>query len=148
MDEEKKEIIEIEKVNDTESTEVIQKETTAERKEDAQAGEVQKPKKNKKGFCITSMVLGIVALVFFCLWYISIPCGILAIIFGVLGIKSANKGMAIAGLVTGSIGLVISTLIIIMIFILGIAVGVSDVLDDVDDDQYYNHHYRNYHFYD
>ena len=142
MDEEKKEIIEIEKVKENENAEVIQKETTTDKKQDPQT------KKNRKGFCITSMVLGIIALVFFWLWYLSIPWGILAIIFGVLGIKSVNKGMAIAGLVTGSIGLVISILIVIIILIVGIAIGVSDVFNDVDDDYYYNHHYRNYHFYD
>lgn len=143
MDEEKKEIIEVEKVNDNENTENMEKGRTEE-KEDTQTKEVQEPKKNKKGFCIASMVLGIVALVFFCLWYISIPCGILAIIFGILGLKSVNKGMAIAGLVTGSIGLIISTLIIIILFIFGIAVGISDVWDDVDDD----YHYHKYDFYD
>ena len=136
MDEEKKEIIEVEKVNDNENTEKMEKERTPE--EDTQTKEVQESKKNKKGFCIASMVLGIVALVFFCLWYISIPCGILAIIFGILGVKSVNKGMAIAGLVTGTIGLIISTLIIIILFIFGIAVGISDVWDDVDDDYYYH----------
>lgn len=143
MDEEKKEMIEVEKVNDTENTKDMKKETTQE-KEDTQTKKVQEPKKDRKGFCIASMVLGIVALVFFCIWYISIPCGILAIIFGILGVKSTNKGMAIAGLVTGSIGLIITTFIIIMIFIFGIAVGISDVWDDVDDD----YHYHKYHFYE
>lgn len=143
MDEEKKEIIEVEKVNDNENTENMEKGRTEE-KEETQTKEAQEPKKNKKGFCIASMVLGIVALVFFCLWYISIPCGILAIIFGILGLKSVNRGMAIAGLVTGSIGLIISTLIIIILFIFGLAVGISDVWDDVDDDYYYH----KYDFYD
>ena len=99
------------------------------------------PKKERKGFCIASMVLGIVCLVFFCVWYVSIPCGILAIIFGILGVKSTGKGMAIAGLITGSIGLVISILIIIFIIIFGMAVGFSEVFDDYDS-SYYN---RNYH---
>lgn len=134
MDEDKKEIIEIEKVDNTENAE---KETT-------QAKVTEEPKKEKKGFCIASMVLGIVALVFFCIWYVSIPCGILAIIFGILGIKSINKGMAIAGLITGSIGLVISTLIVIFILIFGIALGISDTLDDISDDYYYH----NYDLYD
>lgn len=132
MDEEKKEIVEVEKVDNTE-------ETTQETKK------VEEPKKNRKGFCITSMVLGIIALVFFCVWYISIPCAILAIIFGILGIKSTGKGMAIAGLVTGSIGLIVSIAIIVFIVIFGMAVGISDVLDD-DYDSYRN--YRNYNWYD
>lgn len=130
MEEDKKEIIEVEKVNNTEET---KKESTAK--------VVEEPKKEKKGFCIASLVLGIVALVFFCLWYISIPCGILAIIFGILGIKSINKGMAIAGLITGSIGLVIATLIIVALFMFGFAVGISDVLDDDTGSIYYRSYY-------
>lgn len=128
MEEEKKEIIEVN------NTEEAKKETTAK--------VVEEPKKEKKGFCIASLVLGIVALVFFCLWYISIPCGILAIIFGILGIKTVNKGMAIAGLITGSIGLVISVLIIIALFIFGFAIGISETLDDVG-----NGYYRSYYNY-
>lgn len=108
---------------------------------------VEEPKKDRKGFCIASMVLGIIALVLFCVWYLSIPCAILAVIFGILGIKSKGKGMAIAGLVTGSIGLVVSVLIIIFLVIVGVAVGISDSLDW--DDTYNNsRHYRNYDWYD
>ena len=108
---------------------------------------VEEPKKDRKGFCIASMVLGIIALVLFCVWYLSIPCAILAVIFGILGIKSKGKGMAIAGLVTGSIGLVVSVLIIIFLVIFGVAMGISDSLDW--DDTYNNsRHYRNYDWYD
>lgn len=141
MDEEKKEIIEVEKVNDiekineTEKIENVQKQKT-------QNNDKKQPQKDRKGFCIASLVLGIVALVLFCVWYLSIPCGILAVIFGILGMKASNKGMAIAGLITGSIGLVISTLIIIMLFVFGFAMGVSGILDEVDDNNYY-HRYNN-----
>lgn len=108
---------------------------------------VEEPKKDRKGFCIASMVLGIIALVLFCVWYLSIPCAILAVIFGILGIKSKGKGMAIAGLVTGSIGLVVSVFIIIFLVIFGVAMGISDSLDW--DDTYNNsRHYRNYDWYD
>lgn len=134
MEEDKKEIIEVERVSNKEET----------KREETQTKVVEEPKKEKKGFCIASLVLGIVALVFFCLWYISIPCGILAIIFGILGIKSINKGMAIAGLITGSIGLVISTLIVIALFMFGFAVGISEALDkDIG-----NGYYRSYYDYD
>lgn len=136
MEEEKKEIIEVEKDNNTEET-----------KKEATTKVVEEPKKEKKGFCIASLVLGIVALVFFCLWYISIPCGILAIIFGILGIKSINKGMAIAGLITGSIGLVIATLIIVALFMFGFAVGISDALDNDTGSRYYRN-YNDYNLYD
>ena len=143
MDEEKKEekeIIEVEKIEPTRT-----EETTAKTEEKV----VTEPKKDRKGFCIASMVLGIIALLFFCIWYLSIPCAILAIIFGVLGVKSKGKGMAIAGLVTGAIGLFISICIIIFIFIFGVALGISEILDD--DYEYnnsYNYRYRNSDWYD
>ena len=76
--------------------------------------------------CITALILGIVSLVFFCLWYVSIPCGILAIIFGIMGIKSEDKPMAITGLVTGAIGLIVSILLIFII-IVGVAAGISSM---------------------
>lgn len=59
----------------------------------------------KKGLSIASMVLGIIGLVCCCIWYISIPCSILAIIFGIIGKKKGGKGMAIAGLVLGIIAI-------------------------------------------
>ncbi len=135
MDEEKKEVIEVKKVENKDND--VKKE---------------EPKQEKKGFCIASLVLGIVTLIFFCLWYISIPCGILAIIFGILGIKSTSKGMAIAGLITGSIGLLISTLIVIFLFIIGFTIGFSDALNEIDFDDFrthiedykYDHDYNSY----
>lgn len=134
MEEEKKEIIEVENVN--------HKEVTVSQSEGPKT-EVKKeePKKERKGFCIAAMVLGIVALVFFCVWYLSIPCAILAIIFGILGIKSIGKGMAIAGVVTGSISLVLWIFAIIFIFVFGVAIGITDALDN---DYSHYHNYRNY----
>ena len=52
----------------------------------------------KKGLSIATMVLGIVGLVLF-----AIPCGILAIIFGIIGKKKGGKGFATAGLILGII---------------------------------------------
>ena len=43
------------------------------------------------GMSIAALVLGIVSIVFWCVWFISIPCSILGLIFGILGIKKARK---------------------------------------------------------
>lgn len=102
----------------------------------------EKNQKDRKGFAIASMVLGIVALVFFCIWYISIPCGILAIIFGILAIKSTGRGMAIAGLITGSIGFVLTILIFISIFIFGFTAAFVSTMEGLDST--YNHEYYDY----
>lgn len=61
----------------------------------------------RKGFNITSMILGIISILSFCWWYVSIPSGIIAIIFSVAGKKDAGRGMGVAGLVCGIIGLVL-----------------------------------------
>jgi len=58
-----------------------------------------------KGMSIAAMVLGIVAVVFCCVAYISIPCAILALIFGFVGKKKGGKGMAIAGIVLGIVAI-------------------------------------------
>lgn len=131
MDEERKEVVEVEKINSTE-------ETTQETKR------VEEPKKDRKGFCVASMILGIIALVLFCLFYISIPCAILAIIFGILGLKSTGKGMAVAGLVTGSIGLIVTIAIIVIAFTAGVAAGISDAVNDNNNT---TRNYRNYELY-
>lgn len=66
-----------------------------------------------KGFSITSMVLGIISLVLWCVWYVSIPCAIIAIIFSIIGKKKGGKGMAVAGLVLGIITLSILAIIVL-----------------------------------
>jgi len=69
-----------------------------------------------KGLAITSMVLGIVALVLSCcVPYVPALLALLAVIFGGVSIakKMGGKGMAVAGLVCGVIGLVPSVIVII-----------------------------------
>lgn len=68
----------------------------------------------KKGLSIASMVLGIVALVCCCIWYISIPCSILAIVFAIIGKKKGGKGMATAGLVLGIISVALYALLTLL----------------------------------
>jgi hypothetical protein len=81
-----------------------------------------------KGLAIASMVLGIISLVavlFFCCTYllngiIVIPCGVLAIILGMIGrgqIKSGEAeggGMATAGIVCGIVGVALWVLLLVM----------------------------------
>lgn len=75
--------------------------------------------KKVNGLTIASLVLGIVSLVLWCAWFISIPCSILALIFGILGIKKPGKGMAIAGIITAAIALAIWILIFFGTFMFG-----------------------------
>jgi hypothetical protein len=73
-----------------------------------------------KGKAIAALVLGIVAVVFFCCCtYIGIICGVLAVIFGILEIKKngEGKGMAIAGTICGGIGAVAGIIMTIINFV-------------------------------
>lgn len=60
------------------------------------------------------MVLGIIAVVGFCMWGLGIILGILALIFGIIGRgrakrgEATNGGMALAGIILGSISILIS----------------------------------------
>ncbi|WP_274562500.1 DUF4190 domain-containing protein [Streptomyces spiramyceticus] len=70
------------------------------------------------GFGITAMVLGIIAVTFFCAYGLGIILGILALIFGILGRKrvqrgeATNNGMAVAGIILGIVGFVLSAVFI------------------------------------
>ena len=75
----------------------------------------------RKGFNITSMILGIISTVTFCYWYVSIPSGIIAIVFSIAGRKDAGRGMGIAGMVLGIIGVVLCIAIYIFAVMLGLA---------------------------
>lgn len=67
-----------------------------------------------KGLGIASMVCGIVSLIGCCgLWYVSIPLAIAAIVLGIVQIvKNESRGMAIAGIVCGAAGLILSIIVI------------------------------------
>lgn len=66
------------------------------------------------GLGIASMVLGIVAVVGFCIWGLGVILGVLALIFGLIGRGRVNRGeannggVALAGIILGSLGIVIS----------------------------------------
>ncbi len=75
-----------------------------------------------KGFGIAGMVLGIISLVFFCLWYIALPCAVVGIILSAVGLNKAKaagakNSMAVAGIVCSAIaiGIAIIFLIIVMV---------------------------------
>jgi len=81
--------------------------------------EVKKEESKKSAFGIASLTLGIISILSALFWYITLPGGVLAIIFGVKGIKRAGSKLAKAGLVTGIVGLSIFLLVYIL-FILAI----------------------------
>lgn len=88
----------------------------------------------KKGMSIAALVLGIVSVALFCFSYVSIPCAILAIIFGILGKKKGGAGMAKAGLILGIIALAI----IVLTWILATAgiAAIGSFVNDLNTFQY------------
>ncbi|MGQ4490541.1 DUF4190 domain-containing protein [Streptomyces sp. SAS_281] len=66
------------------------------------------------GLGIAALVLGIIATAGFCMYGLGIVLGILALIFGIIGRGRAqrgeadNPGVALAGIILGSIGIVVS----------------------------------------
>lgn len=70
---------------------------------------------DSQGLSIASLVLGILAIITSVVWYISIVLGVLAIVFGAVSVKKRGRKKAIAGIVTGSVGIVLSLLILWMV---------------------------------
>ena len=77
----------------------------------------QPPK--SQGLAITSMILGILSIVTFCIVYLSIPLGLTAVILALVARpkiargEAGGRGMATAGLITGAIGLLLAIAILI-----------------------------------
>lgn len=94
----------------------------------AQDTKVQPVTTGGVAFGITSLTTGVVAFLTGWVFFISIPVGIVAIIFGALGLKKpASKGMAIAGLVTGIVGLAFGVGILALALIGSLTAGAPEV---------------------
>lgn len=65
----------------------------------------------KSPFNVASLTLGIISIVTALFWYLTLPTGILAIIFGAKAIKRTGSKVGKAGLITGIIGLSLFLLI-------------------------------------
>ncbi len=68
---------------------------------------------NKSVMHIASLVLGIISIVSALFWYITLPTGILAIIFGVKSANRTGSKIGKAGMITGIIGLALFAFIYI-----------------------------------
>ena len=82
-----------------------------------------------KGLGIAGMILGIISLVFVCVFYICIPCSIIGLILGCVGNSKAKavgmkNGMATAGVACSSIALGI-TLVILLLAVVGCSTAMG-----------------------
>lgn len=101
------------------------------------------PAGNRNGLGTASLVLGILSLV---TWFLFIGglFGIVAVVLGFLGRgrakrrEASNGGMALAGIVTGAVGILLTVLVIVgvaALFSTGEFSNLTDCLQDADGDQ-------------
>lgn len=90
------------------------------------------------GLAIAGMVCGILGLVLFWFPYLGIVLGILGLVFGVLGRNRATQlggvgqGMALAGIVTGAVAVLVGILWIV--FIISQADEAEEILQQLEDE--------------
>lgn len=77
--------------------------------------------KNKNVMHIVSLVLGIISIVTALFWYITLPTGILAIVFGVKSARKTGSKIGKAGMITGIVGLALFAFIYISLILMLIA---------------------------
>lgn len=77
-------------------------------------------KKNSVALNISGFVCGIISILSFLFYYISLPTGIISIICSAKGIKKSGSKLAKAGLVLGIVGL--SLCVLVYIFFISLIV--------------------------
>ncbi|MFC7534820.1 DUF4190 domain-containing protein [Actinoplanes sp. GCM10030250] len=91
----------------------------------------------QNGFGLTSMILGIISIPISCCWYISGVVSIVGLVFGFLGKKKVdaglanNRGIALAGIITSAVGLALA----VVFAILAVALRDFDVQQWITDQQ-------------
>ena len=80
------------------------------------------------GLAIGSMVCGILSIVLCCGRWISWILSVVAIVLGAVSISKGRRGrgMAMAGIITGAVGIVLSILILIVAGIMGAAGDLAE----------------------
>jgi hypothetical protein len=89
------------------------------------------------GLAVAALVVGIISLIgIFCFGVGGILFGLVAVVLGVLGMKKANaqpgapqKGLAIGGIVTGALGLLIGLAFLVFFVVLGATTEDTDFGD-------------------
>lgn len=83
---------------------------------------MEKNKANQSAMGIASLVLGIISTLTSLFWYLTLPTGILAIVFGVKSIHKTVSKLGKAGMITGIVGISVFAFIYLsLILILALA---------------------------
>src|SRR4051794_17998805 len=84
------------------------------------------------GLAVGSLICGIVSIVLFCMWFISIPAGLVAIALAYVARgkiargEAGGAGLAKAGLICGIVGVALAALLYILSFARAHLLGQSD----------------------
>ena len=63
--------------------------------------------KNKTGMPVASLVLGIISIITALFWYLALPTGIMAIVFGATSLKRFGSKLGKAGMILGIVGVLL-----------------------------------------
>ncbi len=81
---------------------------------------------NRDNYAVAGFVLGICSVGFPFLGPLSIPCGLVGLPLSIMGLKSRNRGLAVAGIVLSSICVV---LIVLALCFVGVLLSVFKLAD-------------------
>ena len=76
--------------------------------------------RNHSSMHIVAFVLGLLALLGHLFWYLALPCGILAIIFGAKSARATGSKLGKAGLVLGIVALSLTFFIYVSIILISL----------------------------
>jgi len=82
----------------------------------ARPGYDDQPSGAADGLAIASLVFGVLSLPLFCAWCLAIPAGVVALALGAFGLNGRNRSLAIAGMICGGLGILISVIFLVVIF--------------------------------
>jgi FtsH-binding integral membrane protein len=112
-------------------------ESSYEKKENVRYDEIfENGKKKTLAFSIVSLVTGILSVLCCCFYWVSLPLGIIAIVFAAISRYKLGyfDGMAIAGLILGIFGTVIGTVVIILSFSPIVHTVISEITKELPND--------------
>lgn len=95
---------------------------------------VDEPQDNKKGFSIASLILGIVSFLPCCC--VNFITAILAVVFGIIGIKSSNKTLSIVGIILAAVAFILY-IIVIVLYMFILETNTEDFTYFFGDNMYY-----------
>ena len=87
---------------------------------------------DRRGLAIASLVLGVLSIVVCCMPAFALPFGVIAIFAGIFGMKSSGRNLAIAGIVTGVIGLALGIGYLIMSTLLLSTIDFEEIMREID----------------